>query len=164
MVTLADRKIGTNFLVNIINLRQSVPQNIEKSQRGIQQDYNAYVEYMSARCKMMKERGWKINISNTSSPDTIEDRFKRHPSFDWDNYYTYRKFVPAVELKSYSKILVCGVFLREDVLTHFLNIKKINPETYIVPTLSFTTKFGYDNITIDNNFHKQITISDFIYV
>ena len=164
MVTLADRKIGTNFLVYIVNLRQSVPQRIEGLQRGIQQDYNAYCIYMNSRCKMFKDRGWKINISNEQLPDQTEDRFQIHPKFEWDNYYGKRKFVPADELRQYQKIIVCGVFLKEDVLSQFMNLKKINPETYIAPTLSFTTKFGYDNFKVDKNYHNQITISDYIYV
>ena len=139
MVTLADRKIGTNFLVYIVNLRQSVPHKIEALQRGIQQDYNAWCIYMSDRCKMFKERGWQINISNEPLPEHTENRFQIHPKFEWDDYYKKRKFVPAEELRQYQKIIVCG-------------------------TLSFTTKFGYDNFKVDKNFHNHVTTSDLIYV
>ena len=164
MVTLADRKIGTNFLVYIVNLRQSVPHKIEALQRGIQQDYNAWCIYMSDRCKMFKERGWQINISNEPLPEHTENRFQIHPRFEWDDYYKKRKYVPAEELRQYQKIIVCGTFLREEVLSQFMNIKKVNPETYIAPTLSFTTKFGYDNFKVDKNFHNHVTTSDLIYV
>ena len=54
MVTHADRKIGTNFLVNIVNLRQTIPQRIADSQRHIQEDYNAYAEYMTRRCESFR--------------------------------------------------------------------------------------------------------------
>jgi len=166
MVTLADRKIGTNFLINIVNIRQSVPQRIEGLQRGIQQEYNAYCIYMSNRCKMFKERGWQINISNTPTGDKNEheERFLIHPKFEWDDYYKKRKFVPPEEIRNYQKVIVCGVFLKEDVLQTFMAMKKINPETYIAPTLSFVQKFGYESIKTDKNFHNQTTISDFVYV
>ena len=55
MVTHADRKIGTNFLVNIVNLRQTIPQRIADSQRHIQEDYNAYAEYMTRRCESFRK-------------------------------------------------------------------------------------------------------------
>ena len=143
MVTLADRKIGTNILVNIVNLRQTVPQHLADHQRRLQEDYNAYAEYMGSRCNSFKDRGWTINIMNEELPTQHEDRWRVHPFFNFKDY-KYRKFIPEDEIRQYQRIFVCGVFLQHEVLEKYLLLKKVNPETYIVPTLSFTQKWGYD--------------------
>ena len=71
MVTLADRKIGTNVLVNLVNIRSTLPQKLVGLQRHLQQDYNSYIEYLNARCQAFVDRGWKINMMNDVIDETI---------------------------------------------------------------------------------------------
>ena len=56
MVTQTDRRLGTNVLVQVVNLWQTIPQDIVNSQRGIQEAYNAYIEYLNARLHMVRDR------------------------------------------------------------------------------------------------------------
>ena len=128
MVTLADRKIGTNVLVNLVNIRSTLPQKLVSEQRHLQKDYNSYVEYLSARCEAFVDRGWKINIMNDVIDETINDRSIIHPLFHFKKFKK-RKFIPEDEIRSYNKIFVAGVFLQHQVLEKYQMLRRTNPET-----------------------------------
>jgi len=163
MVTLTDRRLGANVLVNIVNLWQTIPQDIVDSQQGIQQAYNAYIIYLNARLNMMRDRGWTINVATTPHGLT-EDRHLTQPFFDFKPGDGKRKFIPEVELRSYDKIVICGVWLKEHVLWEFEKIKKIKEETYIAPTLCFVQKWGYGEKIVDDKFHKRVLATDYMYI
>ena len=161
MVTLTDRRLGTNVLVNIVNLWQTIQQDIVDSQNGIQQAYNAYIIYLNARLNMMKDRGWAINVATTQHQ--TEDRWLNQPFFEFKPGYGKRKFIPEEELRSYHKIVICGLWLKEQVLEEFEKIKKVNEQTYIAPTLCFPQKWGYDK-HIEKRFHERILATDYMYI
>ena len=162
MVTLADRKIGTNVLVNLVNIRSTLPQKLVGLQRHLQTDYNSYVEYLNARCQAFVDRGWKINMMNDVIDETINDRKLVHPLFDFKNFER-RKFMPEDEIRSYDKIFVAGVFLQHEVLEKYHMLKRTNPETYITPTISFCQEWGYDTQK-NENWKKSITLDSIVYV
>ena len=162
MVTLADRKIGTNVLVNLVNIRSTLPQKLVSEQRHLQKDYNSYVEYLSARCEAFVDRGWKINIMNDVIDETINDRSIIHPLFHFKKFKK-RKFIPEDEIRSYNKIFVAGVFLQHQVLEKYQMLRRTNPETYITPTISFCQEWGY-NTQKNENWKKLVTLDMFAYV
>tara|TARA_B100001094_G_scaffold16509_2_gene14235 strand:- start:446 stop:934 length:489 start_codon:yes stop_codon:yes gene_type:complete len=162
MVTLADRKIGTNVLVNLVNIRSTLPQKLVSEQRHLQKDYNSYVEYLSARCEAFVDRGWKINIMNDVIDETINDRSIIHPLFHFKKFKK-RKFIPEDEIRSYNKIFVAGVFLQHQVLEKYQMLRRTNPETYITPTISFCQEWGYDTQK-NENWKKLVTLDMFAYV
>ena len=162
MVTLADRKIGTNVLVNLVNIRSTLPQKLVSEQRHLQKDYNSYVEYLSARCEAFVDRGWKINMMNDVIDETINDRSIIHPLFHFKKFKK-RKFIPEDEIRSYNKIFVAGVFLQHQVLEKYQMLRRTNPETYITPTISFCQEWGYDTQK-NENWKKLVTLDMFAYV
>jgi len=162
MATLTDRKLGTNVLVQIVNLWQTIPQEIVDSQNGIQQAYNAYIEYLNARLHMVRDRDWKINLSMDPHGET-EDRWLNQPFFEMKEGDTRRKFIPVDELKSYDRIVICGLWLKEQVLDEFIKIKKVNDNTFIAPTLCFPQKWGYDK-HIEKHFHQRVLANDYMYL
>lgn len=162
MVTLADRKIGTNVLVNLVNIRSTLPQKLVSEQRHLQKDYNSYVEYLSARCEAFVDRGWKINIMNDVIDETINDRSIIHPLFHFKKFKK-RKFIPEDEIRSYNKIFVAGVFLQHQVLEKYQMLRRTNPETYITPIISFCQEWGYDTQK-NENWKKLVTLDMFAYV
>ena len=162
MVTQTDRRLGTNVLVQVVNLWQTIPQDIVNSQRGIQEAYNAYIEYLNVRLNMVRDREWMVNLSIEQHGET-EDRWLNQPFFQIKPGDTQRKFIPADELKSYDRIVICGLWLKEQVLDEFLKIKKVNVNTFIAPTLCFPQKWGYDK-HVEKHFHQRVLANDYMYL
>jgi hypothetical protein len=110
---------------------------------------------------MIIDRGWKINVATTQHQ--TEDRWLNQPFFEFKPGYGKRKFIPEEELRSYHKIVICGLWLKEQVLEEFEKIKKVNEQTYIAPTLCFPQKWGYDKHA-EKRFHERVLATDYMYI